>query len=69
MKLSYQHQPDITAGAYSAGDWRKPAGTESGDITFSLTGNIARLCSHWSSSYITALSLVETLIVTRDSMP
>ena len=26
-------------------------------------GDIARLCSHWSSSYITALSLVESFIV------
>ena len=26
-------------------------------------GDISRLCSHWSSSYITALSLVESFIV------
>ena len=26
-------------------------------------GDIARLCSHWSSSYITVLSLVESFIV------
>ena len=28
-----------------------------------LGGDIVRLCSHWSSSYITALSLVESFIV------
>ena len=39
MKLSYKHEPDITAGAYSAGDWRKPAGTETGKLTFSLTSS------------------------------
>ena len=39
MKLSYQHEADITAGVYSAGDWRKPAGTETGDLTFSITAS------------------------------
>ena len=36
MKLSYKHEPDITVGAYSSGDWRKPAGTENGDLTLSI---------------------------------
>ena len=37
MKLSYKHEPDITAGAYTSADWRKPVGTETGDLTFSIT--------------------------------
>ena len=28
-----------------------------------VKGDMSRLCSHWSSSYITALSLVEILLV------
>ena len=31
--------------------------------SFSLKTDISRLCSHWSSSYITALSLVESFTV------
>ena len=30
-----------------------------------LDGDISRLCSHWPSSYITALSLVEIFIVMK----
>ena len=37
MKLSYKHQHDLTAGGYSDGDgWRKPYGTESGDMTMTF---------------------------------
>ena len=37
MKVSYRHEHDISAGGYTAGDWRSPHGTESGDLTFSFS--------------------------------